>query len=215
MTAARRPVSANPRRRHTRARDAVPGRASFRPWCGRSASWIIGSADQSRRGAVGNQPRRSRWRSIHSERAGQAGGRSETTAIVNTILVTMVLGADAQSSPHSTSVTPMVHSAFGTRAIIGYVLLALLVAGWTLFFVLRARRRRRAHGRPPPRMTAPIKAVASERAPRLDRREARVVGWHPDPDHMSEELYWDGQSWTGRRRWSGESWVEFERGPSS
>ncbi len=110
----------------------------------------------------------------------------------------------------------MVHSAFGTRAIIGYVLLALLVAGWTLFFVLRARRRRRVHSRPPPpRMTAPTRAVPTERPPRPDRFEARVVGWHADPDHMSEEVYWDGQSWTGRRRWSGEAWIELDRGPSS
>ena len=99
----------------------------------------------------------------------------------------------------------MVHSAFGTRAIIGYVLLALLVAGWTLFFILRARRRRRAHSRPPPRLAVPITAVGPERLPRPDRGEARVVGWHADPDHMSEEAYWDGQSWTGRRRWSGEA----------
>ena len=110
----------------------------------------------------------------------------------------------------------MVHAAFGPRAIIGYALLALLVAGWTLYFVRRARRRRRVHSRPPPpMMSVPVRALPPERAPQPERRRARVVGWHADPDHMSEEAYWDGRSWTGRRRWNGESWVELERGPSS
>ena len=110
----------------------------------------------------------------------------------------------------------MVHAAFGPRAIIGYVLLALLVAGWTLFFVLRARRRRRIHRRSqPPSMSVPVSAVPAERTPRPERRPARVVGWHADPDHMSEEAYWDGQAWTGRRRWTGDSWVELDRGLSS
>lgn len=34
------------------------------------------------------------------------------------------------------------------------------------------------------------------------------VGWHVDPEHLSEQVYWDGQSWVARRRWSGTSWTE-------
>jgi len=36
----------------------------------------------------------------------------------------------------------------------------------------------------------------------------REVGWHVDPEHLSEQAYWDGQSWTARRRWSGTAWVQ-------
>ena len=34
------------------------------------------------------------------------------------------------------------------------------------------------------------------------------VGWHADPEHLSEQAYWDGQSWVARRRWSGTAWAE-------
>jgi hypothetical protein len=40
-------------------------------------------------------------------------------------------------------------------------------------------------------------------------RGAKDAGWLPNPVHMNEELFWNGNEWAGRRRWlPGSGWVE-------
>ena len=91
--------------------------------------------------------------------------------------------------------------------IVGYVLLAMVAVVLVTLGVRLVARRPRPRRRPvvtpawyafPPPMPEP----ASRPAPPRD------VGWHVDPDHLSEQAYWDGQSWTARRRWNGATWVE-------
>lgn len=36
----------------------------------------------------------------------------------------------------------------------------------------------------------------------------REAGWYSIDGSVSEQAYWDGAAWTGRRRWGGASWVE-------
>jgi hypothetical protein len=96
---------------------------------------------------------------------------------------------------------------FRVGEIVGYVLLGIFVVALvvlvTRVVVRRSRRPRRPvatpawHAFPPP-------LPAQERPP----APPREVGWHLDPDHLSEQAYWDGRSWTARRRWSGATWVE-------
>jgi hypothetical protein len=38
--------------------------------------------------------------------------------------------------------------------------------------------------------------------------KGREPGWYPVDGSLSEQVYWDGAAWTGRRRWGGASWVE-------
>lgn len=113
---------------------------------------------------------------------------------------------------HAATSAPITHSSYPTRAIVGWVLIGLVVSGWTLFFVLRARKRRMSRTVSPPPM-------ALRRGPTMfpsTNRQSpppREVGWHFDPDDMSAQAYWDGRSWTARRRWSGESWIDAEENP--
>ena len=101
-----------------------------------------------------------------------------------------------------------------TRALIGYVLIGLVVTGWLVVFVVRARGRRAPRAAPVP-FLASTEHVATARPMNVpeNARRPRDVGWHSDPDHMSEQVYWDGRAWTARRRWSGESWVDVQQGP--
>ena len=40
-------------------------------------------------------------------------------------------------------------------------------------------------------------------------RGAKDAGWLPNPVHMNEQLFWNGNEWAGRRRWlPGSGWVE-------
>jgi hypothetical protein len=116
----------------------------------------------------------------------------------------------------SPTTVPPVHSGHQTRALIGYVLIGLVVVGWTMVFVVRARRRRAWRAVTPFSM-AQVASTATARPMPASREvgRSREVGWHSDPDHMSEQTYWDGKSWTARRRWSGESWVDIPQGPSA
>jgi len=95
------------------------------------------------------------------------------------------------------------------RETIGYLLIGLVVASWILFFIVRARRRRVPRAYPPfPTTPGGVPTIPPTPAPLRDLGQPRDIGWHPDPDHMSEQVYWDGRSWTARRRWNGESWIE-------
>ena len=59
---------------------------------------------------------------------------------------------------------------------------------------------------------SPANPVVAARDMDLDRAPPPPpppeVGWHVDPEHLSEQTYWDGQSWVARRRWSGTTWTE-------
>jgi hypothetical protein len=114
----------------------------------------------------------------------------------------------------STPTTAPPNSSHRTRALIGYVLIGLVVVGWILVFVVRARRRRAWRAVTPHSMAqAPSAGMARPMPVPREVGRPREVGWHSDPDHMSEQAYWDGRSWTARRRWSGEAWVDLQQGP--
>jgi hypothetical protein len=69
--------------------------------------------------------------------------------------------------------------------------------------------------------------VVEENAPSAAAGRAPDMGWHPtgatpkdpgwyptgtNPNHQS---YWDGQTWTGRRNWTVNGWVDDESGPAA
>jgi len=33
-------------------------------------------------------------------------------------------------------------------------------------------------------------------------------GWYQSGATNNDQAYWDGQAWTGRRRWDGAGWVD-------
>ncbi len=39
-------------------------------------------------------------------------------------------------------------------------------------------------------------------------------GWRTDPNRANDSWYWDGQTWTGRRRWTATGFVELPMGPA-
>lgn len=41
-----------------------------------------------------------------------------------------------------------------------------------------------------------------------DVPDDRAPGWYPAPDDVNEEINWDGQEWTARRRWTAAGFVE-------
>jgi hypothetical protein len=101
--------------------------------------------------------------------------------------------------------------AFRIGEIIGYVVLAVIVVAFVLFVARLVVRLvvRRSITRPSPIVTPAWYAFPPPpEAPRSTPAPPRDVGWHVDPDHLSEQAYWDGQAWTARRRWSGAAWVE-------
>src|ERR1700722_1576772 len=50
-------------------------------------------------------------------------------------------------------------------------------------------------------------AVGSEANP-------KKPGWYPSRTNPSDQTYWDGQQWTGRRRWTaGKGWLVSGDGP--
>ena len=102
-----------------------------------------------------------------------------------------------------------------TRAIVGYVLIGLLVAGWILVIAVRARRHRVAPVAPPVQIAMEHRSPPPGPGPVRETQQTQDPGWYWDPDHMTEQVYWDGRSWTARRRWDGRSWVDVQAGPLS
>ena len=97
-----------------------------------------------------------------------------------------------------------------TRATVGYAVIALVVLAWAVFFIVRAFRRKRVRvGAPPLRMEV-VRAPTFSSVPAglAESPQPRDVGWHFDPNDMSEQLFWDGRSWTARRHWNGQSWID-------
>jgi hypothetical protein len=115
--------------------------------------------------------------------------------------------ASAPGGPRVPVAPPGTSWAVRVGEIVGYVALGIfalaLVVVVTRIVGRRPRRRRRPVVTPawpafPPPLPAPYRPPAPP----------REVGWHLDPDHLSEQAYWDGRAWTARRRWSGTTWVE-------
>jgi hypothetical protein len=118
--------------------------------------------------------------------------------------------------------------AYRVGEVVGLVLLGVLVVALVLLGVRRSRVRgnrvrgnrvsgnrvRRSRVRRSRVQRRPIVGAAWPAGPSLPDpppttpAPSRAVGWHVDPDHLSEQAYWDGRSWTARRRWSGATWVE-------
>ena len=96
-----------------------------------------------------------------------------------------------------------------TRAAVGYAVIGLVVLAWSVFFIVRAVRRRRMRVGAAPRMEV-VRGPTYSAVPAGLRESPRPrdVGWHFDPDDMSVQLFWDGKSWTARRQWNGQSWID-------
>jgi hypothetical protein len=91
--------------------------------------------------------------------------------------------------------------------IFGAALLVVFILGVILILTQRQRRRRMVPIAPAvpaaPRITIPPPLTGSYNwapPPSTGAVEDRPVGWYVNPEHLSEERYWDGQSWTARRR---------------
>jgi hypothetical protein len=59
-------------------------------------------------------------------------------------------------------------------------------------------------------------AVMAEQPMEADQDDAlgggsgrsKSPGWHPSPTNPADQIYWDGQNWTARRRWTaGKGWI--------
>jgi hypothetical protein len=96
-----------------------------------------------------------------------------------------------------------------TRATVGYAVIGLVVLAWAVFFVVRAFRRRVRVGAPPAHMEV-VRAPTFSSVPvgLAESSQSRDVGWHFGPNDMSEQLCWDGKSWTARRHWNGQAWID-------
>jgi hypothetical protein len=96
------------------------------------------------------------------------------------------------------------------RATVGYAVIGLVVLAWAVFFIVRAFRRRRGRVGAPPSHMEVVRAPAFSSVPAGLRKSQRPrdVGWYFDPDDMSEQLFWDGKSWTSRRHWNGQAWID-------
>ena len=133
--------------------------------------------------------------------------------------------AAVPGAPQDAIVPPVTHGSDRNAVIIGLAVLAIIVVvAIALLVAPRSRRRRRSRrsgtsrrtGRPSgarmPSAPGVVPAVPVVPAPRAEpaatAAPTREVGWHVDPEHLSEQVYWDGQSWTARRRWSGTAWVQ-------
>ena len=90
----------------------------------------------------------------------------------------------------------------------GVIFGALAAAGlivWALSNWIRPRRKRTLATGAAAAVHAGA-AVGAYPPPPLGTRE---VGWHPNPLHANEQLFWNGCAWAGRRRWkAGAGWVE-------
>lgn len=126
-------------------------------------------------------------------------------------------GTPSTLDHHMGGISLFIPSQLGaTRATFGYVLIGLLVAGWVVVIAVRARRHRATRAAPP------LQMMETERRPShpgpgpvRETQQTQDPGWYRDPDHMTEQAYWDGRSWTARRRWDGNSWVDVQVGPPS
>jgi hypothetical protein len=117
------------------------------------------------------------------------------------------------ASPQAVAIATHPSLTYRVAASVGAALLSVLVVGSAMIGVRRARRRRVARWyRVPTHDTAVFTASTPGRDEprRSDAGAPPTVGWHADPDHLSDQVYWDGQSWTARRRWSGTAWVQVE-----
>ncbi len=90
----------------------------------------------------------------------------------------------------------------------GEIFGALAAAGlliWVLSLWFRPRRKHTPATGAAPAFGA-MTAVSAYPPPPVGTRE---VGWHPNPLHANEQLFWNGCAWAGQRRWrAGAGWVE-------
>lgn len=132
-----------------------------------------------------------------------------------------VLAASKQGGDVGPAVVATVRTSLAQRvaAAVGSALLSVLIVGAVMFRVQRTRRRRVTRWYMEPTQdaaafTAFTPAREVERTQDISRPgdvgPRRAPGWHADPDHLSDQVYWDGELWTARRRWSGTAWEEVE-----
>jgi hypothetical protein len=112
-------------------------------------------------------------------------------------------------------------SNFNTASIAGLLVLDVVcgVLAWVFFLVFaftewpiqrQARAQHAGHSAPfGMRQRADQGFVgAMARDPFPPVREVQEPGWYPIDGSVSEQAYWDGETWTKRRRWGGAMWVE-------
>jgi|HubBroStandDraft_1064217.scaffolds.fasta_scaffold436758_1 hypothetical protein len=132
-----------------------------------------------------------------------------------------VLAAYKQNGDMRPAVLATARTSLAQRvlAAVGAAVLSVLIVGAVMLRVQRSRRRRVTRWYMEPTQDAvaftaftPAQEVERTRdIPRPgDVGPRRVPGWHADPDHLSDQVYWDGEVWTARRRWSGTAWEEVE-----
>ncbi len=144
--------------------------------------------------------------------------------------------ADAPGRPQDAIVPPVVGTSDPHRRaeIVALSVIAVIVIAVAVFVATRDRSRRRRRGRPNrsdrsngarrsnrsntsrrarrsgvPDVGPALLVVPEPRSgPEASLAPPPEVGWHMDPEHLSEQAYWDGHSWVARRRWSGTAWAE-------
>jgi hypothetical protein len=131
-----------------------------------------------------------------------------------TVLAAYKQGGDVRPAVLATTRTSLAQRVV---AAVGAALLSVLIVGAVMLRVQRSRRRRVTRWYMEPTQdaaafTAYTPAREVERTRDISRPgdigPLRPPGWHADPDHLSDQVFWDGESWTARRRWSGTAWEE-------
>jgi hypothetical protein len=136
---------------------------------------------------------------------------SGALTMADAVSVAVKQAASAPGSPQFASSPPQRSFAYRAGVVVGLVLLVLLVAGAISIVVRRGGTRRATPFTPPsPGVAGGLTASPSTSAPVRESGPPREIGWQVDADHMSEQAYWDGHRWTGRRRWSGAAWVDVQ-----
>jgi hypothetical protein len=102
-------------------------------------------------------------------------------------------------------------SGFALAGTFGIIAFLLGVASWILFVVFAfsdwpALGRARRNYPVADRLSMPAGPVTGggEMAP----PKSQERGWYQSGATNNDQAYWDGQAWTGRRRWDGAGWVD-------
>jgi hypothetical protein len=85
------------------------------------------------------------------------------------------------------------------------IIAILFVVSWILFYVFAfsnwpaLRQPNRGHPSPSGRPQDPLPFAPGP---------GTAAGWYPVGPTNNDQAYWDGQSWTARKKWEGAGWVD-------
>lgn len=137
-----------------------------------------------------------------AEVATASGTLSQTDAI--TLAAAQSAADPGTPVPTRSAPSSSTSTAYKAGEVFFYVLLGVVVVGLVVVLVQRRGRKRS--------VVSPITSSGSPLGRDVPPPPSRhlEVGWHPHGQNPNEQAYWDGQAWTGIRRWSaGRGWSDY------